>query len=99
MGLNVPVVCVVIGEGGSGGALAIGIGNHVHSLARRVFGHLARSFGDPLSRAGACAAGCQALKPTAQDSRPSASSMTSLRSPAAARTKTTSRWRSDLRTR
>lgn len=27
--LNVPAVCVVIGEGGSGGALAIGVGNRV----------------------------------------------------------------------
>ncbi len=27
--LNVPVVCVVIGEGGSGGALAVGVGNKV----------------------------------------------------------------------
>ncbi|HCM40523.1 MAG: acetyl-CoA carboxylase carboxyltransferase subunit alpha [Bdellovibrionales bacterium GWB1_52_6] len=27
--LNVPVVCVVIGEGGSGGALALGVGNTV----------------------------------------------------------------------
>lgn len=30
--LRVPVICIVIGEGGSGGALAIGIGNHVHML-------------------------------------------------------------------
>ncbi|WP_257346562.1 acetyl-CoA carboxylase carboxyl transferase subunit alpha [Pseudalkalibacillus decolorationis] len=31
-GLKVPVICVVIGEGASGGALAIGVGNHVHML-------------------------------------------------------------------
>ncbi|WP_261133232.1 acetyl-CoA carboxylase carboxyl transferase subunit alpha [Bacillus sp. Marseille-Q3570] len=31
-GLKVPVVCIVIGEGASGGALAIGVGNHVHML-------------------------------------------------------------------
>ncbi len=30
--VNVPVVCVVIGEGGSGGALGIGIGDHVAIL-------------------------------------------------------------------
>jgi acetyl-CoA carboxylase carboxyl transferase subunit alpha len=30
--LNVPIVCVVIGEGGSGGALAIGVGNRVLML-------------------------------------------------------------------
>ncbi|MDP4550903.1 acetyl-CoA carboxylase carboxyl transferase subunit alpha [Alkalihalobacillus macyae] len=31
-GLTVPIVCMVIGEGASGGALAIGVGNHVHML-------------------------------------------------------------------
>ncbi|MCA0986329.1 acetyl-CoA carboxylase carboxyl transferase subunit alpha [Guptibacillus algicola] len=31
-GLTVPIVCIVIGEGASGGALAIGVGNHVHML-------------------------------------------------------------------
>ncbi|MBN2328871.1 MAG: acetyl-CoA carboxylase carboxyltransferase subunit alpha [Candidatus Omnitrophica bacterium] len=30
--LNVPIICVVIGEGGSGGALAIGVGNRVLML-------------------------------------------------------------------
>jgi len=30
--LEVPVICVVIGEGGSGGALGIGIGDHVAIL-------------------------------------------------------------------
>lgn len=29
MGLGVPVICIVIGEGGSGGALGIGVGNRV----------------------------------------------------------------------
>lgn len=31
-GLTVPVICIVIGEGASGGALAIGLGNHVLML-------------------------------------------------------------------
>lgn len=31
-GLEVPIVCIIIGEGASGGALAIGVGNHVHML-------------------------------------------------------------------
>ncbi len=31
-GLSVPIICVVIGEGASGGALAIGVGNHVFML-------------------------------------------------------------------
>ena len=30
--LKVPIVCIVIGEGGSGGALGIGIGDRVHML-------------------------------------------------------------------
>ncbi|MEZ6038986.1 MAG: acetyl-CoA carboxylase carboxyltransferase subunit alpha [Planctomycetaceae bacterium] len=30
--LNVPIICVVIGEGGSGGALGIGVGDHVAIL-------------------------------------------------------------------
>ncbi|MBD3266422.1 acetyl-CoA carboxylase carboxyl transferase subunit alpha, partial [bacterium] len=30
--LNVPIICVVTGEGGSGGALAIGVGNRVLML-------------------------------------------------------------------
>lgn len=30
--LNVPIVCTVIGEGGSGGALAIGVGDRVNML-------------------------------------------------------------------
>ncbi|OZM57957.1 acetyl-CoA carboxylase carboxyl transferase subunit alpha [Lottiidibacillus patelloidae] len=31
-GLTVPIICIVIGEGASGGALALGVGNHVHML-------------------------------------------------------------------
>ncbi len=30
--INTPIVCVVIGEGGSGGALGIGIGDHISIL-------------------------------------------------------------------
>ena len=36
-GLRVPVVCVVIGEGGSGGALALGLGNHLHMLENSTY--------------------------------------------------------------
>ncbi|MCM3759665.1 acetyl-CoA carboxylase carboxyl transferase subunit alpha [Alkalihalobacillus oceani] len=36
-GLKVPVICVVIGEGGSGGALALGVGNHVHMLENSTY--------------------------------------------------------------
>jgi acetyl-CoA carboxylase carboxyl transferase subunit alpha len=31
-GLTVPVICNVVGEGGSGGALAIGVGDYVNML-------------------------------------------------------------------
>ncbi len=30
--LKVPIICIVTGEGGSGGALALGVGNRVHML-------------------------------------------------------------------
>lgn len=36
-GLTVPIVCIVIGEGGSGGALALGIGNHIHMLENSTY--------------------------------------------------------------
>lgn len=35
--LKVPVVCIVIGEGGSGGALALGVGNHLHMLENSTY--------------------------------------------------------------
>ncbi len=36
-GIAVPIVCVVIGEGGSGGALALGVGNRVLMLEHSVY--------------------------------------------------------------
>ncbi|WP_033541906.1 acetyl-CoA carboxylase carboxyltransferase subunit alpha [Planococcus sp. CAU13] len=36
-GLKVPVVSIVIGEGGSGGALALGVGNHILMLENSTF--------------------------------------------------------------
>jgi acetyl-CoA carboxylase carboxyl transferase subunit alpha len=36
-GLRVPIVCVVIGEGGSGGALALGVGDRVLMLEHAVY--------------------------------------------------------------
>ncbi|RDI44253.1 acetyl-CoA carboxylase carboxyl transferase subunit alpha [Falsibacillus pallidus] len=36
-GMSVPIVCIVIGEGGSGGALALGIGNHIHMLENSTY--------------------------------------------------------------
>jgi acetyl-CoA carboxylase carboxyl transferase subunit alpha len=36
-GLGTPIVCVVTGEGGSGGALAIGVGNRVFMLEHAIY--------------------------------------------------------------
>ncbi|MBP3949748.1 acetyl-CoA carboxylase carboxyl transferase subunit alpha [Bacillus suaedae] len=36
-GFTVPIVCIVIGEGGSGGALALGVGNHLHMLENATY--------------------------------------------------------------
>lgn len=36
-GLTVPIISIVIGEGGSGGALALGIGNHIHMLENSTY--------------------------------------------------------------
>jgi acetyl-CoA carboxylase carboxyl transferase subunit alpha len=35
--LEVPLIAVVIGEGGSGGALALGVGNHVYMMQNAVY--------------------------------------------------------------
>ncbi|GHH97276.1 acetyl-CoA carboxylase carboxyl transferase subunit alpha [Neobacillus kokaensis] len=36
-GLKVPVICVVIGEGGSGGALGLGVGNRIYMLENSTY--------------------------------------------------------------
>ncbi|WP_077621201.1 acetyl-CoA carboxylase carboxyl transferase subunit alpha [Sediminibacillus massiliensis] len=36
-GLRVPVICIVIGEGGSGGALALGVGDKIHMLENSTY--------------------------------------------------------------
>ena len=36
-GLTVPIVSIVIGEGGSGGALALGVGDHIHMLENSTY--------------------------------------------------------------
>ncbi|HLU81398.1 MAG TPA: acetyl-CoA carboxylase carboxyl transferase subunit alpha [Flavobacteriaceae bacterium] len=36
-GLKVPIVCIVIGEGGSGGALALGVGNSIYMLENSTY--------------------------------------------------------------
>ncbi|GAA0354400.1 acetyl-CoA carboxylase carboxyl transferase subunit alpha [Bacillus horti] len=36
-GFEVPIICIIIGEGGSGGALAISVGNHIYMLENAVY--------------------------------------------------------------
>src|SRR5690625_3992700 len=36
-GLTVPIICIVTGEGGSGGALALGVGNYIHMLENSTY--------------------------------------------------------------
>ncbi|GER67010.1 acetyl-coenzyme A carboxylase carboxyl transferase subunit alpha [Weizmannia acidilactici] len=36
-GLSVPIICFIIGEGASGGALGIGVGDHIHVLENSWF--------------------------------------------------------------
>ena len=36
-GFRVPIVCIVIGEGGSGGALALGVGDRIHMLENSTY--------------------------------------------------------------
>src|SRR5699024_1700288 len=36
-GLKVPVICIVIGEGGSGGALALSVGDQIHMLENSTY--------------------------------------------------------------
>lgn len=35
--LKVPMICIVTGEGGSGGALALGVGNHIYMLENSIY--------------------------------------------------------------
>jgi len=67
--LEVPVICTVIGEGGSGGALAIGIGNRVLMLEHSYYSVIApESCSSILYRdAGKAEKAAEALKLTAND--------------------------------
>ena len=67
--LEVPVICTVIGEGGSGGALAIGIGNRVLMLEHSYYSVIAPdSCSSILYRdAGKAEKAAEALKLTAND--------------------------------
>src|SRR5690625_3373232 len=39
-GLKVPIICIVIGEGGSGGALALGIGDHINMIENSTYSEI-----------------------------------------------------------
>lgn len=43
-GLKVPIVTLIMGEGGSGGALGVGMGNRVGMLSRAYFGVVSAKF-------------------------------------------------------
>lgn len=45
--LSVPVICTVIGEGGSGGALAIGVGDKVNMLQYSTYSVISRKVVPP----------------------------------------------------
>lgn len=68
-GLTVPVICVITGEGGSGGALAIGVGNRILMLEHSVYSVISpEGCASILWRSGERVAdACQAMKMTAKD--------------------------------
>ena len=78
-----PVVCVVIGEGGSGGALAVGVGNRVLDDGRSgLLGDFARGLrSDPVEGSSRGSKAATALKITAADCLISRPQTRSLRSP------------------
>jgi acetyl-CoA carboxylase carboxyl transferase subunit alpha len=69
MSLKVPVICVVIGEGGSGGALAIGVGNRVLMLEHAVYSVISPEAASAIlyREQGRAQQAAQALRPTAAD--------------------------------
>jgi acetyl-CoA carboxylase carboxyl transferase subunit alpha len=67
--LPVPVIAVVIGEGGSGGALALGIGNRVYMLENAIYSVISPESGAAIIYRDAARAheAAEALKVTAPD--------------------------------
>ena len=67
--LEVPVISVVIGEGGSGGALALGVGNRVYMMENAVYSVISPESGAAIiyRDSGKAAQAAEALKVTAPD--------------------------------
>ena len=59
--IQVPVICVVIGEGGSGGALAIALGDRILILEHSIYSVISpeRLFRHPLEGSGPRSGGCR----------------------------------------
>lgn len=68
-GLTVPVVTIVIGEGGSGGALALGVGNHMFMLENSTYSVISPEGAAALlwKDAGLAKRAAESMKITAQD--------------------------------
>lgn len=68
-GLSVPLLAVVIGEGGSGGALALGLGNRVYMLEHSIYSVISpEGFAAILWKDGSLASrAAESMKLTAQD--------------------------------
>jgi len=69
MGLTVPIVSVLIGEGGSGGALALGVADRVWMLENAVYSVISPEGAASIiwKDAGKAEEACEALRMTAQD--------------------------------
>lgn len=68
-GFGVPIICVVIGEGGSGGALALGVGNRVLMLENAIYSAISPNGAASILWKDAAKAdqAAEAMKITAQD--------------------------------
>lgn len=68
-GLQVPIISIVIGEGGSGGALALGVANHIHMLENSTYSVISPEGAASILWKDASLAkkAAEALKITAQD--------------------------------